>query len=369
MTSFYPDLPTAAGLAAALVVMVCVPGWALLSVAGRLGQWSTLQKWALAVGLSLSLYPVALYWLRSAPAWVKLGRWELIGVLALAAGVIAWRHWPPRRPAFSGSGAIALLVVAGTLATRFWIIRDQPFPASPDSLHHTLLTQLTAVAGRLPQTLEPYFPIPLALYHLGLYALSGPAQILSGAPAHTALLWTAQLLNGLSGVGVFLLLDRRIDRLSAILGTVVVGLWSFQPAWLVSWGRFTPVAAQTVLPFAWLLTWQALEAGRQAEWTGRSAVRLIGLAGLTNAAVFLLHFRVAVYLLPLLAMTAIVELWRAHRAGALRRSALILGGVAGASLVLAAPAVWDALSAYYSLRSASWTATQSLEAVEAWRQG
>ena len=46
-----------------------------------------------------------------------------------------------------------------------------------------LLTLLTATAGRLPYDMEPYFPVPLGQYHLGLYALSGTLEMLSGAPA------------------------------------------------------------------------------------------------------------------------------------------------------------------------------------------
>ena len=107
---------------------------------------------------------------------------------------------------------IALAVMGMTLFTRFWIIRDQPYPAWTDSLHHAILTQLTAEWGRLPATMEPYFPVSLGEYHLGLYALSGTVEMLARVPAHTALLWTAQALNGLCGLGVFLVLDRLSGR-------------------------------------------------------------------------------------------------------------------------------------------------------------
>jgi hypothetical protein len=87
----------------------------------------------------------------------------------------------------------------------------------------------------------------------------------------------------------------------------------------------------------WQRSWQEYRA--RILWTTAFASALV-------AAVFLLHFQVAAFLLPLLAFTSILELWRAHRHRRIGR--LILGTIAvGAlSLVLVLPALLEALAVY-----------------------
>ena len=103
------------------------------------------------------------------------------------------------------------------------------------------------------------------MYHLGLYALSGPLEILANIPGHSALLWMGQTLNGLCGIGVFLILDRKVGRIGAIAGMVIAGLVSIMPAFYFNWGRYTQVASQAILLIAGLVTWEAVRAWR-LEW-------------------------------------------------------------------------------------------------------
>lgn len=348
---------TQAALLILVMVVLCVaPGWALLALrpAALLG-WTPLQQWCLAVGLSLAFWPVLFYVARALAPAQTLGPIKLILILTVCAGLIVWRlasHWTTW-PRLDVRDWLALAVFAATLFTRLWIIRDRPYPAWTDSLHHVLLTELTASAGRLPTTLEPFFPVPLGQYHLGLYALSGSVQMLTGLPAHTALLATAQTLNSLCGLGVYLALGRRVGHWGALIGTVIVGLISFQPAWYVNWGRFTQLAGQTLLLIAWITTWEALQTfTKQRErlwWTGTAA--------LLNGAVFLLHFRVAAFYLPLLALTAAVDAWNLRRRQTLLMSyglGLVAVGLASLATVLLAAS--EALRLYFT------AATQSMSA-------
>jgi hypothetical protein len=348
---------TQAALLILVIVVLCVaPGWALLTLRpAALLDWTPLQQWCLAVGLSLAFWPVLFYAVRALAPAQTLGPLKLILILTACAGLIVWRL--PRRwtawPRLDVWEWLALAVFAATLFTRFWIIRDQPYPAWTDSLHHVLLTDLTANAGRLPTTLEPFFPVALGQYHLGLYALSGSVQMLTGLPAHTALLATAQTLNGLCGLGVYLALDRRVGRWGALVGAVIVGLMSFQPAWYVNWGRFTQLASQTLLLIAWATTWETLQtfAKRRERlwWTGAAA--------LLNSAVFLLHFRVAAFYLPLLALTAAVDAWNLRRWQALMLYGLGLVAVGLASLVTVLPALTEALRLYFAAANQSVSAS------------
>lgn len=292
--------PDTARLLLCLASMLTLPGWALLGT--HSARFAPLQRWCLSLCLSVACYPVAFYAARMLAPDFRLDPALVTAVLFTCGCVALWRlrgRWREQF-AFDGLELVAIGVFALTVLTRWWILRSHPFPAWSDSLHHTLLTRLTAQQGRLPATLEPYFPVPLVGYHLGLYALTGCLEMLSGAESHRALVFLSQVLNGLCGLGVYLFLDRRVGRSGAIAGAVVVGLIGHQPAWYVNWGRFTQLAAQTLLLPAGLLSWEALRAWNTPEHDA-DRTWLTFTAVLMNAAVFFLHFRVAIFLAPLLA--------------------------------------------------------------------
>jgi len=341
-------MPTELQLAIVLCLLFVLPGGALVSVSSAWSQWPPLQRWCLAIGLSLAVYPIGFYVLRSLWLEQTIGPLKLVGFLGVCGAVWLWRLRRDWRTwlAFEPLEWLALVIFAATMFTRFWIIRDQPYPAWSDSLHHTLLTELTARQGRLPFNMEPYFPIDLGQYHLGLYALTGSAQMLSGAPAHTALLWTAQAFNGLCGLGVYLVLDRKVGRWGAVVGAAVVGLISYQPAWYVNWGRFTQLAAQTVLLMTWMTTWQGLALLRLGVLTRLEATSYLFAAVLLNGATFLFHFRVAILYLPLLALSIVWELWlgiREQRWKPLLAGIMVVGIV---SLLSILPVLWAAVHVY-----------------------
>jgi hypothetical protein len=332
-----------------LIAMLSLPGWAMLAVSNTWRQWKGLQRWIVAVSLSIAFYPLLFYGLRFAVPFFTIGPYKMGAMLLAFAAVIVWRmraHWREQFT-FYPSEWLAIGVFAVTLFTRFWIIREHPYPAWSDSLHHTLLTQLTAQQGKLPVDLEPYFPVPLNQYHLGLYSLSATVQWLARVPAHTALLWTAQVLNGLCVLGVYLALDRKVGRIGAITGAVVVGLLSHQPAFYVNWGRFTQISSQAILLVAWIVTWEAVSLW-QCPWR-EYRIKILWntvLAAVLCGAVFLLHFQVAAFLLPLLAITIAIELWQARKRRTGQRVVLGTFAVGLASLLFILPALWEAANAY-----------------------
>jgi hypothetical protein len=350
-----------------LIAMLTLPGWALLTINDSWHRWRGLQRWVVAVGISIACYPVFFYGIRSTLPFLTVGPYKM-GVLLLAcAVVVGWRmrrHWKEQLT-FDRLEWVAIGVFGLTLFTRFWIIRHHPYPAWSDSLHHALLTHLTAVQGKLPTSLEPYFPISLGQYHLGLYSLSATAQGLAQVPAHTALLWTAQVLNGLCGLGVYLVLDRRVGRVGAVVGAAVVGLLSHQPAFYVNWGRFTQLSSQTILLIAWLVTWEAIAVWK-LSWPEHKIEILwhTVCAAVLTGAVFLLHFRVAVFCVPLLAMSTVWELWKARQGK--RFVPVILGTVAigSAALIVVTPALWEAMRVYVSMSLGLTSSNQSITASE-----
>lgn len=335
-----------------LIVLFTVPGTALLAGTSYVKTLPALQRWILVIMLSVAFYPIFFYGMRTLAPDMGIFAPQLMACLGVSILWIGWRwrtgewrNWVQLEPL----EWLALCVFGATLFTRFWIIREQPYPAWSDSLHHVLLTQLTATRGALPTTLEPYAPIPLDQYHLGLYALSGSLQLLAQVPAHTALLWTAQALNGLCGIGLYFVLDQKVGRVGALVGAVVVGLLSHQPAWYVNWGRFTQMAGQVLLLVAWWILWETWKAWQKwpqqrgtVLWlTFASAVLVSGLA--------LIHFRVAAFLAPLMLMSALIEGCLALRNQQWRRwlAGMCITGLS--ILALISPALWDALRVYTAL--------------------
>ena len=189
--------------------------------------------------------------------------------------------------------------------------------------------------------------------HLGLYALTGCLQLLADIPAHQALLWMAQALNGLCGLGVFLFLSKRVSPLAGLAGMAVVGLFSFQPALYFSWGRFTQVSSQTIMLIAAFATWEAIRAWKVDGKENRiPALALTGVSGLLIAGVFLLHFRAAAFLLPLLVIICIYEFANAILAKkhAIKTMVGIIA-IAIVGLVIILPALIPAMEFYVGQRS------------------
>lgn len=373
----------------ALSAMFFLPGAALLSLGGAWRPWPGLQRYILAVGLSIAFFPLLYY---SARFWIppaRLGTGSLAAILLISLAVVAWRLWlsppapnagpPPSNPgppAPNAGGVLARIrglewvavgVFALTLASRLWFAHAHPFPAWSDSLHHVMLTQLTMDQGRLPVSLEPYYPVTITMYHLGLYALSAPAALLANAPAESALLWTAQFLNAASVLGVYLALDRYSGRVGAVVGAAIVGLFSVHPAFYANWGRFTQVAGQAILLIAWVAVVEAVRAWGSSplrpptlggepspalpqDWRPEGRIPLLWtsvLAATLTAAVFLLHFRVAAFYILLLLVGMADLLWQVRRDRRRLLKTLLGMVIVGAlALFLILPTLWEAFGAF-----------------------
>lgn len=277
------------------LILIYLPGRACLVVlraldadteASPLARWSAFEVQLLALGVGIAFWPLLFALQAAIPLSPDLGRAN-VALLLAAFVLVAAEFWLRGRARWTGLEWLAFGVFGMILATRIAVVLEYPYPAWSDSLHHVLLTQGTAALGRLPETLAPWFPeIPVVRYHCGLYALAAPLQWLAGVPAHTALLWTRQALNGLVGIGVYLALARRVTPAAGIVGAVTVGLLARHPALWVNWGRFTQLAGQILLPFAWLVTWDALRVLREHSLFARGARGICLLAAVAVGPAF-----------------------------------------------------------------------------------
>lgn len=296
-----------------ILAITLLPGWALMSLTGYWKKWNVLARWFLAISLGIAFWPILYYLSRAILPIMRIGTNKLMLLLLAFTAIIAWKlkgEWKEQFR-FQKADLPVFFILALTLFTRFVMIEKYPYPSWTDSLHHTLITNLTAITGKLPLTLLPYEETVLSEYHLGLYGLTAPLQLLTNIPAHTALLWMGQFLNGICGLGVFVLLDRKVSRMAALLGLITAGLFSFQPALYFSWGRFTQLAAQAIMIQGTLLFWETIgdwqtigKLNDKLVWTGIlfSAILVSGMA--------LIHFRVVAFAVPLF---LIIPLWEIIR--------------------------------------------------------
>ena len=338
-----------------IFLMLIIPGWAILSVTNIWRRFEVLERWILAVGLGISFYPFLYYFIRAIAPMVRIGQNKLIVLLALLLVVTAWmlrRDWREQFR-FGKYGGAFLFILALTLLTRFWLAHNYPYPAWTDALHHILITDLVSTTGSLPFTLQPYAPTTLDQYHLGLYALTGSLETLAEIPAHQALLWMAQALNGLCGLGTFVFLSRKVSTKAGLMGMAIAGIFSFQPALYFSWSRFTQGSSQTILLIAAYAAWEAIKAWKcDQKEDRRSAFSLAVISGLLIAGVFLIHFRAAAFLLPLLIIICLYEFGATIKDRAKTAQTLLsIAVIAIISLALILPPLIRAMDFYIDRRT------------------
>lgn len=331
------DLYHAASLAASMVLVMWLPGSLALWLAGN--EARGFYRLALATGVSVTLWPLALLW--SSLVGVPWSAMLVRAVVAamLVAMCIIWARAVLRSARAGGLqdvgrwagkhiDAIALgLVLLVALALRVEHARGLVVPPWVDGLHHTMITQLILDHGSVPDGLRPFLPVDRFFYHFGFHTLSAAVAWVSGISASKATLWTGQSLAALAALTTYALalrLTRR--RSSAVLAATVPAALYFFPAYFVSWSRYTQLAGLVALPVVWILV---------ADGTVREhPVRGQALAAACVAGLLLTHYRVFVFFL--VGMLVLLVAGLAERRDVVVRGAR-LATMGVAALALAAP--------------------------------
>lgn len=359
-----------------IFLLFLLPGWALLAVTGYWRRWNPLQRWFLAVCLGIAFWPVLCYTARAILPSVRIGDSKIALILVINAVLIVWKLRNGWKVHFKLEkwGWLALAILGLTLLTRLFIAYQNPYLAGDDGLHHVLLTEFTSARGVLPYTLEPYGATSLDHYHLGFYGLTAPLKLLANIGSDQAVLWMSQFLNGICGVGVFLVLDKKASRPAAIIGMLVAGLLSPYPSWFINWSRFTQLAAQTILLPAALVFWDAVSTEVNEGAFLKRVIRAPMIETvLLISAVCLTHFRVAGFLLPLMIVIFVYEYVIKRRPKNARLSSLVHTIAIGLLvIVLILPALIPGLNAYLDDRmptAASEPSGKSLEDIAYYSEG
>jgi hypothetical protein len=144
---------------------------------------------------------------------------------------------------------LALLFFA-VLIWRFYQIRDVVLPLWVDSVHHVQIVKLILENGGIPESFEPYMPVPF-FYHYAFHALSAAFSTIARISPQDVVLYLGQVLNAgialaVYRLGVALWWDWRRAAFSAILIAFVTQM----PAYYVTWGRYTLLTGMLLLLLA-----------------------------------------------------------------------------------------------------------------------
>lgn len=323
---------SAAGVAA-VFALALVPGLALLRILSPGAPRDAVARAGLAAGLGLAAVPVVVLWL--AVVGAPVGPWTWWAVLAAGGAGGAWprgrggggeKGAPSRAlsPADAAACAALAVVLAIQLAARWAAARDVVIPVWADSVHHTMIVRLFALQRGLPPDWLPLAPLATFSYHFGFHAVVAAVADLTGLAAPRAVVVVGQALmvvQALTVAGLTALLTGR--RWAGVAAAVVVGGLGPMPGAYLTWGRYTQLAGQVVLPSAVGLAVLAAGAPAVDGDTAGAAPRAwrrraghVAAAALALAGLALTHYVVTLFYVAALGAWCVVAAaggaWRAR---------------------------------------------------------
>lgn len=322
--------------ALALWLILFAPGLLVLG-AVRFERWSDdpWARWGTALGVSLSLAPLAWQWLT-----VVGGHWDdrsvmaahgVVGAAVVLRAAFRWRAFTAWKPRLTWGMIGVLTIVLISLLARLLAARDLAFPAWVDSPHHMLIARLLAESGQVPASYQPLMPVEPFTYHFGFHAVAVNFHWLTGLSLVETFLFLGQVLNGLMPLAAYAFITLLTHRpRAAWIGAFTVGWVSFFPGYYLAWGRYTQLTGLLILAPLLGLAWRLVSVNSNDEdfalrWPG------VILVGVLASGLLLAHYRVIAFF----ATFALVAL-AAGRAHGWKWMALAALG----TLALAAPWAW-----------------------------
>jgi len=297
-----------------LFITLFLPGWLLLDFSRLRRRFDFGEQIALSIGISLGLIPVLMLW-----TTILNIKWTRISVLFIAGFLIALlfvrliyiyittrkatdkdnsdsnTQQPPPQNGFSHHFAIPVtltLIFLATLSVRMIMVRDLATPAWVDSVHHALITRMILSIGSYPTSYLPYMDINPSTYHPGFHSIAAVFTWLTNLSIDKSLLIFGQVLNALAIFSVYLFTKTLTQSSNAgLFAAIITGFLTPMPAYYTSWGRYTELTGLLILPAAFAII-KLLMDGK----TNKQIYWIIFLSAITSAGLFLVHYRVIVFL-------------------------------------------------------------------------
>ena len=331
-----------AGIPAALatIVMLFIPGGALLTWLRPKLTMDGIEWLAMTVGVSLAVIPVLLTYLRYVPMALNSG--IVWGGYGVATMLFLWGTWRDRailRQIKSESHHIPayvafVIVFLVSLVVRLQVVTGLEIPLWGDSYHHTIIAQLIVDNGKIVSNWEPYAPLTSLNYHYGFHAMVAIFHWLTGLTVPKSVVFFGQILNVLAVLMAYLL-GKRLGNNTwvGVIAALIVGLLSKYPMYYVNWGRYTQLAGQILLPSLIVLTWEILQRNKR-DW------RLIGFNILLIGSLFLTHYRVILFYPAFIIPQLLITLsGKEQRSSVILSEIFVLIGMAISALIIISPRV------------------------------
>jgi hypothetical protein len=234
----------------------------------------------------------------------------------------------------NGSTAIIIVFIV-TLGIRMIMVRDLATPAWVDSVHHALITRLIMTEGGYPANYLPYLNIPATDYHPGFHSIAAMFSWLSHLHLPRSLLILGQVINAMCVLSVYLLAKTLTrNTLAGVIAGSITGFLTPMPAYYTSWGRYTELTGLVIFPVVLALIQARLDdpSSRKFGW-------YLSLGALASAGLFMIHYRVIVFMACLIIVYIIFSLVSERRQtrGKSREVILLVLGMAGLGLLLVIP--------------------------------
>ncbi|MEZ4642975.1 MAG: hypothetical protein R3E31_09625 [Chloroflexota bacterium] len=306
------------------LAFIPLPGALLLSYTRR--RWDVAAWWGTAYALGAATWPFIWYALTLVGGrWRGWSLWLLFVVGWL---VLIMRHFPRRRSraSFTNPHIVLLLILLLGFGVRLLAVRDINIPPWVDAGRHALITTVMTETGQTPSNYLPILPIERFPYHFGFHTLSASLSLMTPWSLPDLLLYLGQLLNALIPLTIYTAVWLVMRRpWAGVLAAFLAAVPFFFPAYYATWGRFTQLTAMLIMPVLLASTWMLLRGGR--AWR-----RLWWLVGLLAAGMFLVHFRVFLFYIPLAGVIWLVSMGRNGR---------YLAAATTLALLLVSPRIWQ----------------------------
>ncbi len=308
-----------------LLIMLWLPGWLLLDFSGLRQRFDFGEVTATSVGLSLAMIPLVMLW----TTFLNFN-WTRNSILLVACILVIIffirsiyiyknshsdeKHAPfhstedhlslrDRIKLFPGTSFLLVLIFLLTLTIRLIMVRDLATPAWVDSVHHALITRMILLQGSYPSSYLPYFNIDPTMYHPGFHSIAAVFTWLTKLNLPQGLMILGQVLNALVVFSVYQLAKTLTQKsLVGLFAAFITGFLTPMPAYYTSWGRFTELTGLIILPAA-LAVIRLIE----SERTKKRKSWIILLGAITFAGLFMIHYRVVVFLGLLIVSYLIVD--------------------------------------------------------------
>ena len=341
-----------------LLVLLWLPGWLLLDVSSLRTRFDLGEQTAISTGISLALIPVVMVWTtvmkvkwsREAVLFVSgflialfIIRLIFISVLTSRSKYQSSNTIPGARPSvrqrffalISNHSLLLILIFLVTLMVRLVTVRDLATPAWVDAVHHALITRLILANGAFPSTYLPYLSITPSIYHPGFHSIAASFVWLTNLDLTQSLLILGQVLNAFSVFSVYLITKTLTRNSTAgIFAAFITGFLTPMPAYYTSWSRYTELTGLLLLPviLAMVKSWLDEKVGEKFGW-------ILGLGAITAAGLFMIHYRVVVFLACLILSYLVISfaIERQHHQVTPARVALFISAMALLSIVFILP--------------------------------